>query len=329
MSFKGAFLGVLCGDAAGAVLEFSGNSPITEELADAALRMPGGGVLNVAPGQITDDGELTLALAQVLFESNAFPLEQVATAYSRWYQSNPFDIGMTCRTAFKPDPRSDDYKNRATTMMNRSVNASLQSEANGALMRAAPIAIWGAVRHFSMFQIANYARLDSLLSHPSQVCQDANAIYCIALSEILKGNRNPFNAIKKYINMYHIHPTVLKWLDDADTLTSLDTVNAGINIGHAKHAFTMAMYFVKHKMIGYANGIRQVLMQGGDTDTNAAICGAILGAHHGLLGKLGIPYYALNPVLSFDCTASSLKNGHQRPIEYSAKRVYKKFLEYI
>lgn len=42
----GAIMGALIGDAAGVTLEFI-NKPITREMADVAMSMPGGGALNV------------------------------------------------------------------------------------------------------------------------------------------------------------------------------------------------------------------------------------------------------------------------------------------
>jgi ADP-ribosylglycohydrolase len=61
----GALLGVFVGDAAGAVLEFY-TGKVTEETASNAITMPGGGVLRVGKGQITDDSELALSLAHAL-----------------------------------------------------------------------------------------------------------------------------------------------------------------------------------------------------------------------------------------------------------------------
>ncbi len=47
----GCLLGLACGDAAGAPLEFIGRRPTPEE-AKACLRMPGGGPIRVGPGQV-------------------------------------------------------------------------------------------------------------------------------------------------------------------------------------------------------------------------------------------------------------------------------------
>ena len=70
----GAVCGALVGDAAGGVLEFMDKKPSRHEI-DYALNMLGGGVFNLAPGQITDDGELTLCLLRALADNqrSSFP----------------------------------------------------------------------------------------------------------------------------------------------------------------------------------------------------------------------------------------------------------------
>src|SRR3954467_9449777 len=92
----GAVLGALVGDAAGAVLEFY-TRPIEEADVARALTMPGGGTWNVAPGQITDDGELTMSLIHALCESESEmpPRRAAAVRYAAWVASDPFDIGAT------------------------------------------------------------------------------------------------------------------------------------------------------------------------------------------------------------------------------------------
>src|SRR5262245_7686138 len=85
-------LGACVGDAAGVVLEFIGRKPEAAEVA-RAMTMLGGGFLRVAPGQITDDGELTLCLARALAASTKFDKEKIALSYADWVRSRPFDMG--------------------------------------------------------------------------------------------------------------------------------------------------------------------------------------------------------------------------------------------
>ncbi|KAG6946393.1 hypothetical protein JG688_00016066 [Phytophthora aleatoria] len=83
----GAFLSLLFGDAAGAMLEFS-PGVITEPDASRAMSMPGGGVFGVGKGQITDDSELALSLGRGLLghrPSEGFPLESPrVVGHVRW-----------------------------------------------------------------------------------------------------------------------------------------------------------------------------------------------------------------------------------------------------
>src|SRR5690606_31536387 len=90
---QGCLLGAFVGDAAGARLEFLGRKPTEVELADAQAR-EGGGVLRVAAGQVTVDGELRLALARALVNAPQVPPGGVATGYRAWRNSKPFDVGQ-------------------------------------------------------------------------------------------------------------------------------------------------------------------------------------------------------------------------------------------
>lgn len=65
------------------------------EQVNEALAMPGGGVWNVGPGQVTDDSEMALCLLRGLEQGAppALPEEAIATCYADWYNSGPFDIG--------------------------------------------------------------------------------------------------------------------------------------------------------------------------------------------------------------------------------------------
>jgi ADP-ribosylglycohydrolase len=89
----GCLLGACAGDAAGGTLEFQG-LPTPDDV-ERAMAMSGGGFLRLAPGQITDDDELALSLADALSRSRSFDIETIARSYARWVDSDPFDMGTT------------------------------------------------------------------------------------------------------------------------------------------------------------------------------------------------------------------------------------------
>lgn len=97
----GAVCGALVGDAAGGVLEFMGKKPSRHDI-EHALNMPGGGVFKLAPGQITDDGELTLCLLRALADREGqYDANLVARYYIDWAHSDPFDMGVATGNALR------------------------------------------------------------------------------------------------------------------------------------------------------------------------------------------------------------------------------------
>ena len=71
------------------------------------MTFPGGGVFDLAPGQFTDDGEMTMALVNALAENNGvYDQDAVARSYSDWADSKPFDMGNATSSALKHVDRS-------------------------------------------------------------------------------------------------------------------------------------------------------------------------------------------------------------------------------
>ncbi|KAG3195882.1 hypothetical protein PC128_g8090 [Phytophthora cactorum] len=312
----GAFLGLLCGDAAGAMLEFS-PGVITEPDASRAMSMPGGGVFGVGKGQITDDSELALSLARGLLghrPSEGFPLESVARQYATWCNSKPFDIGNTCATAFGVKPKSDG--NYAAAMTQTAAASCSATEANGSLMRIAPLAIWSVGQSEEI--IAALARIEATLSHPNQVCQDCNAVYCLMLEHLLRVPGDFPGAVshgERFVNNYVNSVVRTCFLEESLDISSLVCTR---KVGHVRWAFVLATYFLRQNE-SYKRAIQQTLLKGGDTDTNAAIIGGLIGALHGVES---IPSRMREAVLTFDATKHA-STHRLRPVGYCGAHVTK------
>lgn len=306
-----AFLGVCVGDAVGAVLEFF-YKQIEKEDVELAMTMPGGGVFRVGRGQPTDDTELTISLFRALIENNStasFPLKLVARNYIRWMnRSRPFDVGRTTQLAFHDVSEDQDI---VACVRHNALSSSLQSESNGALMRIIPIPIFYHLLQPSV--IAKYAREDASLSHPNKVCQDCNATYSIAVSHLInypKDSQGAISMSQRYLREQK-NDKVYQWFMDALEPNFLSLSNCTKQIGHVKHAFQLAFHCLCYEL-SFEESIFQTLLKGGDTDTNAAIVGGLMGAFHGR-----IPDELSKPVLDFDCT----KDGRIRPVTYSVRRM--------
>ncbi|MDP1898627.1 MAG: ADP-ribosylglycohydrolase family protein, partial [Sulfurimicrobium sp.] len=91
----GAYLGLACGDALGATVEFMTPREIQSRYG-THRDISGGGWLRLVPGQVTDDTEMSLHLGQAIIESKGWNLNAIADSIATWLKSRPVDVGATC-----------------------------------------------------------------------------------------------------------------------------------------------------------------------------------------------------------------------------------------
>ena len=271
----GAVYGAFAADAAGATLEFLGRKPSAGEV-EEALAMCGGGVWSTAPGQITDDSELALCQLRALSGSATFSLEAIASRYADWYRSPPFDIGNTTSSALGPGARAAPG-HVAATMREAAAARNMGSKANGALMRLTPLAVWAS--RGTPDEVAGWAMADAALTHPNASCQEASACYALAIGHLVGHpcqGRDAWRVARDWASG-NAGPEVCGWLEEA---------RAGLVVpgtpldGFVRIAFVHAF---RHLWMGtgYLDAVRETLALGGDTDTNAAIVGGLVGAAWG------------------------------------------------
>lgn len=266
---RGALWGQAIGDALGTTFEF-------ETANDIAARAPsawpdelvGDGPFRLLPGQVTDDTELALALARSLVRRGGYDDEDAARSYVRWRGSNPFDAGMATTLAFGGlvgVSAAGDVRARA----------SRTTQANGSLMRSSPLGIFGHA--LPREQLATFARNDSLLSHPDPVPQAACAVFVTTLADAIRtGDSGPV--------LFERAVAFAKGSPVGDTLEAARTAlpeSDGDKQGWVRIALQHAFFHLLHAKEP-AGALVQTVLAGGDTDTNAAIAGALLGAVFGV-----------------------------------------------
>lgn len=258
----GAMLGLLVGDALGSQVEFLDPATIWARHPGGLRDLLPGGTWNLLAGQPTDDGELALALARALVAGGGFEHDRVAESYIGWKGSNPFDIGGTTAEGIH-------------ALAGRG-KAKSSSQANGALMRVAPIGIAAAG---NPAKAALWARQDAAMTHPHPVCQAASAAFAAAVSAGVAGA----NASSMWCEAYaHAGEDA----GGSEIRHALIEARDGLppdftrNQGWVLTAFGNAFHRLWQEQ-EFADALTETVMSGGDTDTNAAICGALLGAAHG------------------------------------------------
>jgi ADP-ribosylglycohydrolase len=176
------------------------------------------------------------------------------------------------------------------------------SKANGSLMRATPLGVWGALRADD--EVIAAAQADARLSHPNPACVDACAAYVLAIATLVRAPGDSalaLDAVRTWARS-NACDEVRGWLDDADAGTDVPYTPQD---GFVRIAFTHAF---RHLRLGtpYAAAIAETLAGGGDTDTNACIVGGLLGARW---GASAIPDAMKTAVLTCD----HRRGRHARP----------------
>jgi ADP-ribosyl-[dinitrogen reductase] hydrolase len=125
-----AYLGLAIGDALGATVEFMTKSEIAERYG-VHDQIVGGGWLRLAPGQVTDDTDMALALGRSLLRCDGFDARDLCEEFAAWLKSRPVDVGNTCRRGIR------------RYMTNGSVAGDYfdGDAGNGAAIRILPLAI--------------------------------------------------------------------------------------------------------------------------------------------------------------------------------------------
>ena len=310
----GAVIGALVGDAAGGVLEFLGRIPTPPEC-ERALVMPGGGVFDLAPGQFTDDGEMTVTLLKMLTKSNGrYTISSVAAAYNEWAMSHPFDIGNATTNALRVGSQAATNQPIHVVIEKQALEHNSGSKANGSLMRATPLGI-AAVR-LSVEEAAEVACSDARLTHPNPVCQVSTAAYVLAIRHLILhpgDNKGAFSVAEHYAQANN--EEVADWMIEARE-GSIGPVHP--MAGFVKHGYTLAFFYL-YRATSYKKAVLETLAKGGDTDTNACIVGGLIGALHGV-EKL--PPESVSNVMS-----CNTHQGQPRPEKYTVKPVVRNLRE--
>ena len=285
---QGCLLGQLAGDALGSLVEFQTAEEIRARYPMGVRELAGGGTWDTLAGQPTDDSEMALMLARTLVEQGRYDQDAVRQAYVWWFQSGPYDCGTTCAAGLSGRPNPE-------------------SQANGALMRISPLGIFGT--HHEPAQVVAWAGQDAAITHPHPVCRHASALFAAAIAFAIRsgcGAEDVYRAIVERAGDMTVEPALTDAITGAAQSPPAEYHHQQ---GWVLIAFRNALWQLLHAS-SMEDGIVDTVMRGGDTDTNAAICGALLGAVH---GRDGVPAQWVDALLTCRPEAGRAGVHHPRP----------------
>lgn len=265
--FEGCLVGLACGDALGAPIEFLNLQMIAQKLGilGTVREMVGGGWLNLNPGEYTDDMDMMLCIAESLAETNGYNPDDIAKRFVDWYKSNPKDIGNTTRGSLAKIASGVPWQRAGDPV----------SPANGSVMRCAPIGLMFA---FDEKKLIEASIETSAMTHASSDATASCVLINLMISKLVLGEDRQkaffdcIEILKKTDKTY-----VDKFFDTFPRPAPVIDISKGL----ASNAVILSI----SSLIGsfsFEQAIVSVVNLGGDADTNGAVTGALAGAYWGI-----------------------------------------------
>lgn len=309
---KGMLYGEALGDALGAPHEFRNQKKNYNGKLDKPIvtNSQWQGQFVSAVGQITDDTEMSLCIWQSLID-NGFIYEQNSTImkYLEWANTKgTWAMGINTRALLHGVKTLKGYQSR------RSKNDGV-TQSNGGLMRCSPLAVLG---YYNKDTWRDAVIKDVDITNPNDICRIVNKIYVKAIILALKNKSKHF-----------IYQTMLKMAKKSKFQIIINTIKWGKGESHAIIKNKLGFHDTKGWCIigllsacwalfqfdNYHSAIDAIILCNGDTDTNAKIAGALIGAFYGLKQLERHPRTKKNIKVLKACDTD--KGDRARPERYS------------
>lgn len=275
----GAALGTAVGDALGAPYEFG-----LAKVGPEGPRMIGGGLGGFAPGEWTDDTTMSWAILEVAATGvdlrSEEALTQIARNFRAWYDSRPPDIGNQTRTILSAVGANPAGATMTSTSYDLHARTG-HTAGNGSLMRTAPVALPYLDDPVALVEAA---RKIGALTHYDPHAQEACVLWSLAIRHAILHAELELRAGLAYLD----DEAAAYWTDRIDDAENSEPGRFRPN-GWAVTALQAAWSAVVHTPVPtddhacrhFAQSLATAIGIGDDTDTVAAIAGALLGARYG------------------------------------------------
>lgn len=269
----GALLGQAVADALGCTVEFMSREAIRARYPGGHREIVGGGPFGFPAGAWTDDTAMAAAVGRGILENPGDPVDAVGRHFVAWFQSDPPDVGNTCRTAIAAYLRLGSW---AAATAHVQAELGQWAAGNGALMRTLPAALAYGPDPAQAIRIGR-------MTHPHPESDAAIAVYHRAANALLDG-ASPAEALAAGLApLPGAEPEVQAALADlARRLDGLaDRPVEQIRSGGYVIETLEAAFWALLRTDSLEECIVAAVNLGDDADTVGAVAGGLAGAAYG------------------------------------------------
>ena len=269
--FLGTIYGLAIGDALGRPYESSNY--------EYMKAIPNEEILNLKRLKITDDTTMALCIMRSIVKKGILDPEDIANEYLKEYLAGGFyGIGLTVNRALLKFQETKDWRTCGVR--------SYWAAGNGVAMRIAPIALYDAFTDYE--ELYEHVRNDGWITHKNELAISGAFAIALGINRALfkKDKESILEEVLETLKSFGIVNPVLDNIQKAQKLyeEKVSPMTAYLNLGvsgYVVHTVSSAFYtFLKFDT--YIDGILSIIRAGDDTDTNAAVAGALLGAFYGM-----------------------------------------------
>ena len=267
----GSALGLALGDALGAPFEFLRARNVPDPI--PALERPW---LSEPPGSTTDDTAMARNLMRSLAAQQRFDPDDLLERHLEWFRSDPPDVGTLTGRVLRRIAAGEDAATAAQEIWNE--RGPEVSAGNGSVMYCAPLGLAYANRSD---ELGHLAPALSALTHVDGRCMTAVLAVTLGVAALVRGEpasdaaRAALTAVEDREGGEELEFLV----EAVGGSRAIDGPDQGFCLFTAGAAFQALV-----RPGDVETELRRVVSLGGDTDTNGAVAGALLGARDGANG---------------------------------------------
>jgi ADP-ribosylglycohydrolase len=270
MKVKDGIIGFVVGDALGVPVEFS----YREELEENPITgMEGYGTFNQPPGTWSDDSSMTIATMTSIINKRGIDYTDIMDEFCRWCYEGEytphgevFDIGNTTSRGLHRYKQGCDALNCG--------GKSTHDNGNGSLMRILPLAYLPEIDYETVENVSS-------LTHAHARSRISCALYVEIAKSMLSNSglsidEHVENSNEKIMEYYKGNDE----LEHFQRIFNNDFSNGILSGGYVIDTLETVIYCLRNTD-NYKDAVLKAINLGGDTDTNAAICGGLAGIYYG------------------------------------------------